>query len=312
MENKKVLSEKLLNVLNGCMLFNVGKIVFSMLILNMLESLVESVFLVSAGSIYNIFILVIGFFVLTSIIICLYYGFYVMLFRLLHKEYVTLGYLFIGFKRFKILFDVFLRFALIIFAVAVAISCAIIYVPFVKHFVSQIMLKFGLLNAISIFSIFIKVIVGLSLFPFCFVFLFLASNPNNKKYVFRKSVILLRGRKLFFLKMYIAAGGKQLLRAFFIWIFLHILNHIYPSSNSVILTLITSILNFVYIFSLYVAEAKMSLMIPILYTEFLMEDAAAVRDYVNISKAFINSANHGFLLLEDKRNEDEKSDNNIS
>ncbi|MCR5605522.1 MAG: hypothetical protein K6F69_01725, partial [Treponema sp.] len=133
MEDKKVLSKKLLNVLNGCMIFNVGKIVFSMLILNMLESLVESVFIVSAGSVYNVFLLIIGFFVLTSIILCLYYGFYVMLFRLLHKEYVTLGYLFIGFKRFKTLFDVFLRFSLILFIVAASISCAIIYVPFVKY-----------------------------------------------------------------------------------------------------------------------------------------------------------------------------------
>src|SRR5574344_988920 len=217
----------MLAVLVQCARKNMSKAVFAILLYTILQSVIFSISMVpllassvgggvaTAGQTFQLpstpmlaFTLILCF-VATVICIMLNYGLFVIMARMVEKKYVTIGYLFSGFKNKKV------RKAAILFAVLFSIAtiiCAVVMA--LCEFKTQTptdMDQTTLMSAISVVFIVFMGIMVLLLLPFTFVWMILYTDKNITSFKsFVISARLMFGHVFHFIGFLLAAGGMNL------------------------------------------------------------------------------------------------------
>ena len=125
-------------------------------------------------------------------------------------------------------------------------------------------------------------ILVLCLFPYTFVWYFLANEPENQRNVFRRNFALLKGRKKLFWKIIFRAIGSRIVLVFVIWAIMFVLTQISLKNQSSALSLFSTFFNLLYIYMLYSTQAFAFLLLPIIYDLFLEDSVENQVDVVEI------------------------------
>ncbi len=258
--------------LKQCVSLNIGKALFSLFFMTLLETITvlfllsPSVYLLKDSSVALPLILS---FIAVFMSMMFQSGFGVLLLRMFRKEYVTLGYVLYGLKNRKYSVKPVLLFStcLIVFIIAARVLTRIM-TPYVAPYGQEAELAFKLI-AIGILFILFCLFV---LFRFIFVFLIRYDNPSLS---FAKSVIksikMTKGRVFKFIKFVLLAGGRQL----FIAVTILIISFFIPESGddtNAIVSLSSLILEFIYFINGYSAILKMYFTVPVMYETIKMQE----------------------------------------
>ncbi|QTQ16854.1 hypothetical protein [Treponema parvum] len=283
---------QMIRVLNACMRVNMWKALFSFLLMSVLETLVMSFFsgpvimLLAKGGVSlfpvaaSVALLFMGF----VFVMFLQYGYQVLLLRILRGEFVTLGFLFSGFKDRKRILRASSLFSLgmITSLVICQILALIINLNFEKNIQA---LKFSVL--VGIIFIVYTLICAVLLIRFVFVWVCLYDNPGSKVAdVFKMSAAMLKGRCFKLAGFILYAGGIYLLTA----VSAFLLSLLIPRDLKGLPAFLFSVTEFVYFVSAYTAAVRMFMSVPLFYTEVLAVSGAGVK---NERKALESPADMG-------------------
>lgn len=206
------------------------------------------------------------------------YGFHTLILRMVRSEYVTLGFVFYGFKTIKKTYPLVLSLAVLISVVTgVFVVVGRIVVAKLGLSVEQasalslqeggtteVLLPTGILlgaYALLLVIVFIR---------FVFVFYVHADNPDEKiSAVFKKSALLMRKKVFRLIRLVLRAGGRNLVIA----ILTFALTMLIPATNEdgsrTGLSIAVLLFNFVYFVNAYTALLRMYFAFPILYVDAL-------------------------------------------
>ena len=270
----------------------IGKIMYALFLMSILETL--SFFVILSPSLrlsqtaspatVRLFTLALAFIAL-CVWLTFQFGFAVMLLRMTRRQYVNLGYIFIGFKCFNSAKKVIFSFAAI-FAILVVIArfaTKIIFSQINPDFSFQMisiqdlqnagenpeLISDFMLNSLTFMGIFIALLFVLALFTlihFVFVFNLHFDSPNlTIPELFKKSASLMHKNVFRLIFFALRAGGKQLLIA----IILAVIVNFLPEDKASGLAVLVFLLNIAYFVNLYTAITRIYLTIPVLYEERL-------------------------------------------
>lgn len=267
---------------------NVGKIMYALLLMSILETLSTFIILspvLNSAETTHIFFTRISTIVLAFISLCVWltfqFGFAIMLLRMTRRQHVNLGYIFIGFKKFNPAGKVIFSFAAI-FSVFVVIARFIAKILFSKinpdfSFQSISMQDFQNIsensefiydfafNTLMFMGIFIGVLFVISLLTlphFVFVFHLHFDKPSlSVPALFSQSASLMKKNVFRLILFAIRAGGKQLAVALILAL---VLNFI-PNEKSGGIAILIFLLDIVYFVNLYTALIRIYLTVPVLY-----------------------------------------------
>lgn len=257
--------------LNDCMRKNMWKALFSFLLMSVLETFIMSIFsmptfmLLSENTsvILNIILAVVSLFCGFIFVMMLQYGYQVVLLRLVRGDYVTLGFLFNGFREKKRVSKVAALFSV---GFILALVICQIFAVFVNIKFSTKVRSMQLPVLAGIIFFVYAVISIILLIRFVFVFVCLADNPNMKTVgLFKLSASLLRKRCLKLAGFVLYAGGSHLLVATVIFISTLFI----PSKTEGVVNFLISILEFVYFIAAYTAIVRMFMSVPLFYDNLL-------------------------------------------
>jgi hypothetical protein len=190
------------------------------------------------------------------------YGFAVLLLRMERSQYVTLGYIFSGFKRLKISFPVALVFTTSVAAV-IALCRAGIY--FFKQPLNLLTEQSRTIVENSVVIAVMLLFIMLLLVRFMFVFQVRYDNQSENVFsAFKKSMRLIRGHVIDSICFILRAGGRYLLIA----IIVLAADLLIPEDNGKSfsgLSVVSLILDFIYFVNGYTALVRMYLAVPVLY-----------------------------------------------
>lgn len=207
------------------------------------------------------------------------YGFHVLILRMVRKDYVTLGYVFYGFKKIKQTLTLALALAALVAVVTVAfvvsgrIVMAKLNLPIestsaalVEKSVSdEILLRTGVL--LALYALLLVVVF----IRFVFVFYLRFDNPDDSVLtLLKKSMRLMRGRYLRLIRLVLRAGGHNLAiaaGAFALTLFIPATNE---DGSRTGLSVAVMLFNFVYFVNAYTALLRMYFAFPVLYTDALL------------------------------------------
>lgn len=252
-------------ILNQCLRLNNGKAMFAVFLYSVIQFFVMGLVVIpvkSLNSVLSLLVSLILLIVANTLSEVLLYGLYVIMSRLVEKKHVTIGYLFIGFRRNqKKIFKAGLVFTLIYVLITVFFS--IVFFIFRNSF-ADIVEKIGfaqLLPLIVIVVFFISVLVTI---PFLFSRIIIY-NDNELSVLdsFKRSAFLMKGHFFNFIGFLLYAGGFNLLEAIVIQLFLFIL----PQSEdmSYYMQLVTTFLSIAGIMAQYKALTRFFIAIPVYY-----------------------------------------------
>ncbi len=145
----------------------------------------------------------------------LFYGFFVLVTRLYKKEFVTVGFIFYGFKDFKRLVKLGLLFALLMLIVSMFFASPIIYFQLSNpDYFTAISEKYGYIF-LSILSLGISLTVIVFVLPYTFAFFTLSETQpthtdNALLPYLKKSKQDMHGKKLFLLFTCVSYAKKEL------------------------------------------------------------------------------------------------------
>lgn len=253
--------------LNSCLRVNMWKALFSFLMMSVLESLFMTSFsffamlIISSreNSIAVFVISLIFLFVGFVFVMILQYGYQVLLLRMLRNEYVTLGFLFNGFRERKRIAKASALYSLG-FILAFIFCQIVVLVLKIRNpdFFTGLSLPELAGRIFAIYMIFVLVL----LVPFSFVWVCLADNPNEKVLrCFKKSFVLMKGRCFRFCGFVIYAGGFWLAAAAVIYA----LSLFLPKNLSGAASFLASIFEFAYFIAAYTAFVRMCMAVPLFY-----------------------------------------------
>ncbi len=265
--------------LNQVSIKNMGKVfytLFALIIMQILTGLAV-IFLEKGAAkilpfpgnmIFNFFMVFLAF----QICLMLQYGFYVMLLRMTRKDYVTLGYLFYGFKNprqslpVNLLLSVFfgIILALSVFLSEKFLADRVINIlaensPEILKY-NDVLFYLRLLVAFTLWS-FISVVF---MIPFIFTFAYRFDSPRESFIkAAGKSVrdIVKNGNYFRFIAFAIRAGGRYLLIA----IAIKFMTALFASPEKKGLSLFSFILDFIYFLNIYTAFIRIYFSIPVMY-----------------------------------------------
>ena len=280
-EKEKRISLHITQKLEACAKKNLRKIIITLFVMNLAETFfllictswrarlnnTVATFSVIAATIAFLFVLMI-----------LFYGLNAMLLRMERNDFVTFGFLFLGFKKFRAIAKYALIFTLLILLVC-AVSVGLLTV------ISSALpaaTKFGVMTFGWIFALVLLVLIALSLMPWCFTYCILAHEPEKQRAVLSRSRKLLHRRTRLFFSLFFKNLGFRLLRLFAIWFAMILFTVISLKAQSAPISLISSIFSFLYIYQLYVTQAFLFLLIPIIYDAFLNDSVENQVDFVDI------------------------------
>lgn len=211
-------------------------------------------------------------------------GFATMLLRMARDEFVTIGFLFYGFRRFKQFAPAAFLYTLLtgIFAAVVAGTMYFI-TKSNPDFIVNLQSKFGENAFLYLLIIFSFILVFLLIFPQVFLFFLKYDNPNRSVF----SLAFLSSKLLFknifkFIGFVFMAGGRNLILAAF---------YFAAAQKGVAVQFFSLIFDFLYFINFYKALSLMSLAVPFFY-ENLRQPAVEI--VVSLKK------NDDEILLENK------------
>ena len=272
-----------------CARKNINKIMITLFVFNIIETIITLFCskLVVVLSLSTPLILTLAMSLLISIgmltaVMLLYYGLSVMTLRMARKEYVTIGYLFIGFRKWRNV----AKYALF-FAVLLTVVCALFLAIWFFFTPLSVVLfnKVGVMTGTAFIVLFFLCLLVLSLFPWTFVWYLLANEPEKQKGVFKRNFALLKGRKKLFFKIVFKVMGKRIVTILIVWAFMFFFTKISLKSKSAMLSLFSSFFSFLYMYLLYATQAFAFLLLPIIYDLFLADSVVKQVDVVEIKYA---------------------------
>lgn len=252
---------------------NIGKVIYSLFLMMILESVFTLFFsgpsmLILSKEEVGLQAKALAFFLLylAALIWLLFqFGFAIMLLRMVRDEHVTLGYMFLGFKKIKVCLKYIVAFSGILVVAAVIARFITKYVS--VNFIESVYEEGSatLIQFVMFASIFFLISFVASI-HFAFVFHLHFDNPSKPiKNIFTKSAGMMRGNVFRLIGFALKAGGKQLLIALLIALVLNFIPEGAKKSASILIFL----LDLVYIINLYTALAKIYFTVPVLYTKLL-------------------------------------------
>ncbi len=273
-----------------------GKIMYALFLMSILETLASFVLLSPAMKLAsgtaNPFVARAELLLLAFLAVCVWltfqFGFAVMLLKMSRREYTNLGFLFIGFRKIDPAGKIITAFGSLIALLAVA---ARFITKFIFHKINpDFVFKMPDISSIEnagqiadqpevistmatdmllFLAIFLGVLFVLGLvilIRFVFVFQLHFDNPNMKlPGLFKKSWQMMHKNVLKLILFALRAGGKQLGIA----IFLALLVNFIPESENSGLSILTFILNLIYFINMYTAMIRIYLTVPVMYNEIL-------------------------------------------
>ena len=286
-------TKRLLVKLNQISSQYIGRIMYALFLMSILETLTSFVILSPAMRLLqngaDMFTVRAATILLAFVTICAWltfqFGFAVMLLQMMRRKNTNLGYLFIGFRRFEAAGKVICAFAALIALLAVLAR-------FVTKFIFlKIKLDFSfeapsletvqaasenadilsqsaaqLLLFAGIFLLVLFVLSLVVLIRFVFVFQLHFDNPSMKiPSLFRKSAALMHKNVLRLIFFALRAGGKRLIVA----LVLAILVNLLPGEKQSGLSLLAFLLDIAYFINFYTAMVRIYLTVPVLYEEIL-------------------------------------------
>jgi hypothetical protein len=253
--------------INACAGRQMGKALFAFFMLSILETLVLSVFMTPVllvskegrASVSEMIVTAISLYAGFIFILVLQYGYHVLIARLVRGNFVTLGFLFTGFRDRKRIFPAALLYAAGL--TAALVICQVAAFMFNGR-LSKFSARFGLpVFAVCVLSVFIL----LSLFilvKFTFVWLCLYDNPSaGVSAAFKRSVRLLHGKTFRLLGFILYAGGRRLVVAVIIFI----AGVFIPQATADKHGILMFVFEFVYFVAAYSAVVRMFMSIPVFY-----------------------------------------------
>lgn len=265
--NVKALTEKL----NFVATKNLGKVFFAMFLMIMVESLVSGVVvfaLVRISSVENLTSLykaiILGItFILSTISFLFQTGLLVLTLKMVREEFVTIGFVFYGFRKIK----KFLPLALInsllvsfIFGIYKLISFLL------KPQLKMLEDKFGLVVLVSIFIGIILLSVLFVLVNFIFVTQIKYDNPEMNAFkCFVKSFVLMKGNVFRFFSFVIRSCGINLVLALFYFGMSLSMNSVKNNFSSIL----SFVFDFLYFINIYKAAGRLYFTFPIAYTSLI-------------------------------------------
>ena len=215
-------------------------------------------------------------------ILLLQYGFHVLILRMTRREYVTIGYVFYGFKKIKQTLPLLLTIAVMVVVLTLAFTTG----------ARLVMAKLGIyemiqktvdssenqIEALSAYLGHAGIILGLYVLLLIFVFIRFAfvfylhfDNPTAKPvFLLKKSAFLMHGNMFRLIRLVICAGGKNLIVAavtFFLTLAIPVANKDGSRSG---LSFVVLLLNFIYFVNAYTALLRIYFAFPVLYTDVLL------------------------------------------
>jgi hypothetical protein len=212
------------------------------------------------------------FFLLFTIMALLQFGYSVLLLRMKRNQYVTLGFLFNGFRSWRRVLSSAIFVAVIICSVVCILEAGMY---FLKTPLSLFVTKFGTTAQQVLVGVLFAILLFIFTIHFVFLFQIRYDRPELPLFkVLRKSVHLMRRHVWTFVSIVLRAGGYQLLTAIIIFI----INMIISDTKSHTIAVISLILDFIYFVNGYTAVVRMYLSVPILYDYLDGIDSHTVTD----------------------------------
>lgn len=313
---------------------NMGKVIYTLFLLTLLESLCSAVFLFPAVKILSdaqaavslqakvIFFALI--FAALTVWLTFQFGFAIMLLRMVRNENTNLGFLFMGFRRFNPAGKVILSFAAIISLAGIAtrfITKALfaqlwpLFEDMFKSASTEIqaaetadaagsILPFAPEEAASVFfesGLFAGIFFLLAfivLIHFAFVFQLHFDNPAVKAGgLFKESFKMMRGNVFRLIGFALRAGGKNLLIA----VVLAVAISFIPESKGG-LSVLVFLFDLAYFINLYTALTKFYFTVPVMYEQIRANGGELKNGGLKIENPADSSQ-----ADQDKKNQDDKS-----
>lgn len=208
-------------------------------------------------------------------------GFATMLLRMARDEFVTIGFLFYGFRRFKQFAPAAFLYTLLTGISAAVVAGTMYFITKSNpDFIVNLQSKFGENAFLYLLIIFSFILVFLLIFPQVFLFFLKYDNPNRSVF----SLAFLSSKLLIFkfIGFVFMAGGRNLILAAFYFAAAH---------KSGAVQFFSLIFDFLYFINFYKALSLMSLAVPFFY-ENLRQPAVEI--VVSLKK------NDDEILLENK------------
>ncbi len=227
-------------ILNQCLRLNAGKAMFSVFLYFLIQFIIMGI-AVSPAAVSSLFTVMLALAFLVGMNICsevLLYGLFVIMARFIEKKYVTIGFLFIGFrKNQKPVFRSAIVFTAIYASVVVVLSIAYF---FCKNYFSALYENLSPRTVLSYAAIIVLSITMLVSIPFSFVRLILYKNNEIKVLqAFKKSMMLMKGRFFHFIGFVLYACGRSLIQVIIIQFALIAFSAGSNSSTSILLTFLS-------------------------------------------------------------------------
>ena len=275
-----------------CARKNINKIMITLFVFNIIETVITlfcskliTVAAVSTPFVLTLVLSVIISLSMLTVVMLLYYGLSVMTLRMVRREFVTFGFLFMGFRKWRSVIKYALFFAIFLFVVfSVLVSIFFFVTPIYKLF-NQV----GLMAGSAVMVLLFLCALVLCLFPWTFVWHLLANEPEKQKGVFKRNFALLKGRKRLFWKIFLRTMGKKIVGILVIWAFMFFFTQASLKSQSAILSLLSSFFSFFYMYQLYATQALAFLLLPIIYNLFLKDSVESQVDLVEIKYALTDN-----------------------
>ena len=258
-------------ILNQCLRLSGGKAMFSVFLYSFIQFIVMGIAVAPVSSplgnsIYAVLLSLLLLFVMNVCSEVSLFGLYIIMSRLVEKKFVTIGFLFFGFRRDrKRIFGTGITFTSI-YSILAVIAVFIYYI--FKDNLSGLVEKLGGAQAIP-FAALILIVVGVIItIPFSFVRLVLYNDRNSGVFrAFIKSASLMKGNLLRFVGFVFYSCGFHLIQALVIQMFLMFASSSQSESGSY--QLLTTFLSIAAIIAQYKALTRYFLSVTIYYYSLL-------------------------------------------
>ncbi|MBR1404995.1 MAG: hypothetical protein IJ558_12565 [Treponema sp.] len=294
MEEKKISpldTKRLMVKLNQITSQYIGKIMYALFFMSILDTLVSFVILSPVMRLVqndaNMLTIKAATFFLAFVAICAWltfqFGFAVMLLQMTRRKNTNLGYIFIGFKCFNHAGKVIVAFGALIslLAVIARFAAKFVFLKIKPDFsfeapsldslqnVAENTEQFSSLatDTLLFLALFLLFLLALSLFVlirFVFVFQLHFDNPSLKiSELFKKSAKMMHKNVFRLIAFALRAGGKQLAIA----LFLALIVNFFPEEKHSGLSVLVFLLDIAYFVNFYTALVRIYLTVPVLYEE---------------------------------------------
>lgn len=257
---------ELKQVILSCLRMYMGKALFALFMLMMLQTVVVSFFMMAlrpgqaGASVHSLLMTAVPLYAAFTAILMLQYGFHVLMARFLRRQYATIGYLFIGFRNTR---RVLKACALYAAGLETAfVLCQLITTLFRARLTAFVQAAGVLVFGVCMLGVFC-VFAVLLLARFSFVWLCLYDEPQLPvSACFRKSAGLLKNHTIRFVAFVLYAGGWHLVTAAVMFLLSIVFPALVHNSTSGALVFV---FEFVYLVAMYTAVIRMYLAVPVFY-----------------------------------------------